>query len=148
MLSHPPPHIPSSLVYSLSHYKILRKQKKVVLFVMSWEEPVGDDKLPSHCQGRFPESETLKSFEVAGCKVTGCEELEKNKEVFLSDTSQQFAYSVPRTTDQQWIRQSPEPGLSSRITKGKCRLAARKQWPFQLVSTLFLTLCCLLLSSF
>ena len=34
----------------------------------------------------------LKSFEVAGCKVTGCEELEKNKEVFLSDSSQQFAY--------------------------------------------------------
>lgn len=84
----------------------------------------------------------LKSFEVAGCKVTGCEELEKNKEVFLSDTSQQFAYSVPRTTDQQWIRPSPEPWLTSRTTKGKCSasgLVAWKQWPFQLLSTLFLT---------
>lgn len=30
----------------------------------------------------------LKSFEVAGCKVTGCEELEKNNGVFLSETSQ------------------------------------------------------------
>lgn len=30
----------------------------------------------------------LKSFEVTGCKVTGCEELKKNKGVFLSETSQ------------------------------------------------------------
>ena len=70
----------------------------------------------------------LKSFEVAGCKVTGCEELEKNKEVFLSDTSQQFAYSIPRTTDQQWLRPSPEPGLSSRTTKGKCSASGLAAW--------------------
>lgn len=30
----------------------------------------------------------LKSFEVAGCKVTGCKELEKNNGVLLSETSQ------------------------------------------------------------
>ena len=84
----------------------------------------------------------LKSFEVAGCKVTGCEELEKNKEVFLSDSSQQFAYSIPRTTDQQWLRPSPEPGLSSRTTKRQMQCfwaSSLEARPFQLLSTLFLT---------
>ena len=96
--------------------------------MMRWEEPEGEDKLPSHCQGWFLKSEKLeiqgggfvpwcqlclltihkrisgtylwlKSFEVAGCKVTGCEELEKNKVVFLSDTS----YTLHTVSPEQLI---------------------------------------------
>ena len=93
----------------------------------------------------------LKSFEVAGCKVTGCEELEKNKKVFLSDTSQQFAYSVPRTTDQQWIRQSPEPGLLQNHKKQMQCFWARSLEAMAFSPCVYSIsdyLCCLLLSFF
>ena len=173
MLNHPPPHIPSSSVYSLSLYKILQKQQEVVLFVMSWEQPVGDGKLPSHCQGWFPESETLEIQGGGLCPganfvssqpkfIKGSVELTCGWNPLRSLAARSLAVrswkrtkksslvtplnSLHTASPGQLISNGSDRAQSQgycKITKRKCSasgLGAWKQWPFHLVSTLFLTI--------
>jgi hypothetical protein len=49
----------------------------------------------------------LKSFEVTGCKITGCKKLEKNKGAFLSDFSQSL---LTHPKDNQLVMNSSQLG--------------------------------------
>lgn len=76
----------------------------------------------------------LKSFEVAGCKVTGCEELEKNKGVFLSDTSPSLHTVSPQLIS-NGLTIAQIQSSRSRTAKGKhgiSGLGTRTQQPSHL----------------